>query len=440
MWLKQSSGFTEQDHFGIQAAISKGLWVIAIFVVGGIGWMALTPLHGAVIAQGLVKVEGNHKTVQHQEGGIIKKIYVRDGDTVKYGQPLILLEDLRIDASVEILRDQLDSEMAREARLKAEKSLAPKISYPSSLLSRAKAPKTKELLATETSLFNSRRDAMLTQTSLLRNQILQVEQESAGLQQQFDSEKKSIEYSDEELKFNEPLYDKKFIAKARMLQLQRSVSDYQVRLGEHAADIAKAKQLKSELQMRIISLRNDYIKYAADDLKKNSDQLAELREKLRPTEDAATRQTILSPASGKVVGLKVFTEGAIIGPREPIMDILPESTPLLIEAKVNVDAISQLKLGLDADIRFSTFSLRTTPSVAGKVTYISADSLVDKEGNPPHYMVKIEPNQESLKKAGDLELQSGMAAEVYIKTRARTVLDYLLEPITLSLRRAMREK
>lgn len=440
MLLKQGSGFTEHDHFGIKAAISKGLWVIAIFVIGGISWMALTPLHGAVIAQGLIKVEGNHKTVQHQEGGIIKKIYVRDGDTVKYGQPLILLEDLRIDASVEILRDQLDSEMAREARLKAEKSLAPKINFPSSLLSRAKAPKTKDLLATETSLFNSRRDAMLSQTNLLRNQILQVEQESLGLQQQFDSEKKSIEYSDEELKFNEPLYEKKFIAKARMLQLQRSVSDYQVRLGEHAADIAKAKQLKSELEMRIISLRNDYIKYAADDLKKNSDQLAELREKLRPTEDAATRQTILSPASGKVVGLRVFTEGAVIGPREPMMDIIPQNSTLRLEAKVNLDAINNLKLGQEASIRFSAFNLRTTPMVMGKVVYISADSVADKDGAPPYYAVHILPDQQSLAHAGNLNLQSGMSAEAYITTTKRTVLDYILEPVTTSLLHAFKER
>lgn len=440
MWHKHISGLSEPDSFGIHQAITKGLWVILIFIVGGIGWMAYTPLHSAIIAQGLVKVKGNHKTVQHQEGGIVKKILIHNGDTVKYGQALILLEDLRIDASVEILHDQLDSELAREARLLAEKSLASKINYPNSLLSRAKSPKTRELLATESALFNTRRNAMLTQTNLLKNQILQVDQEIKGLQHQLDAEKKSIDYSDEELKFNEPLYEKKFVAKARMLQLQRSVSDYQVRLGEHTADIAKAKQLKSELEMRIISLQNDYIKYAADDLKKSSDQLAELREKLRPTEDASIRQTITSPASGKVVGLKVFTDGAVIGPREPLMDIIPQNTSLILEAKVGLDTINDLRLGQESSIRFSAFDLRTTPMVTGKVIYISADSISDKDGAQPYYSVHILPDEKSLADAGKLNLQAGMAAEAYITTSKRTVLNYLLEPISKSLLHAFRER
>lgn len=430
---------SSQNDFGIRSSIVRGSLIVGVLFLGSGIWMSMAPLHGAIVAQGTVKVESNRKSVQHQDGGIVKKILVRDGDSVIAGQPLILLEDLRVDASVVILRDQLDAELIREARLQAEQSLASNIAYPAEILHRSSLPQIKEFMARETSLFNSRESALASQITLLTEQIQQVSQEEKGVQQQINSEKEALAYSNEELEINRPLFEQKFIARARMLQLQRTVSDYQVKLGEHVTNIAKAKQLQSDLEMRIINLRNEYTKNAADELKTSSGKIASLREQLRPSTDAATRQTIVSPVSGKVVGLRIFTEGAAIGPREPLMDIVPQNTPLLVEAKVNLDAISNLRLGQEANIRFTTFTQRTTPLIAGKVAYISADSITDKEGTPPYYLVHITPTEKSLKDSG-LALQAGMATEVYIQTKERTVMDYILDPITDSLRHSLREK
>jgi len=440
VWRNRPAGKPTPEDFGVRSAIITGGWIIAVFF-GAIGaWIAMAPLNAAVVAPGIVKVESNRKTVQHQEGGIVRKILVRDGDLVKTGQPLILLEDIHVDASVEILHDQLDAELISEARLQSEKSMASSISFPREILNRATLPQIKDFIARETILFNSRRSALNSQLALLQEQIQQVDQEIRGLQHQIESEQQSIAYSNQELDVNQPLYEKNFIAKARMLQLQRTVSDYQVKLGEHMADLAKARQLKSELNMRTINLRSQYAENAAEELKNSSGKIATIREQIRPTEDAASRQTIMSPASGKIVGLRVFTEGAAIGPREPLMDIVPQDSTLLVEAKVDLDSISSLHLGQEASIRFSAFKQRTTPMVSGKVIYISADSMSDKEGGSSYYSIRILPDPASLKEAGNLDLQAGMAAEAYIMTEARTALDYMLEPVTQTLLRAFRER
>lgn len=441
MWrelLKSAS--PQKDDYSVSASIRTGLWIIGIFFIGGGVWMATAPLHGAVIAPGNVKVESNRKTIQHQEGGIVKTILVHDGDFVSAGQPLVILEDVQVDATVEIVRDQLDAELIRESRLQSEKSMSGHIAYPAEIQSREKLPQIREFIAKETILFNSRRSTLNSQLALLQEQSRQIDSEIQGLQHQIESEQQSITYSKQELDVNQPLYEQNFIAKARMLQLQRTVSDYEVRLGEHLADLAKAKQLKSELNMRAINLRSQYVENAAEELKNSSSRIATLREQLRPSEDAAKRQTINAPVSGKIVGLRIFTEGASIGPREPLMDIVPQDATLLLDARVDLDAISSLKIGQEANIRFSAFKQRTTPMVAGKVIYISADSMTDKEGMPPYFSVHILPDPQSLKDAGDLSLHAGMQGEAYIQTKKRTALDYMLEPVTDALLRAFRER
>lgn len=440
MPFNRLTGGAMPEEFGIRTAIRTGIGIILFFFVGAFIWMATAPLHGAVIAPGNVRVESNRKTVQHQEGGIVRKIQVRDGDLVTRGQPLILLEDVQVDASVEIVRDQLDTELIREARLQAEKTLSSHIRLPDEISSRAAQPKLKEFITKEAQLFNSRKETLNSQIALLQDQIRQVDSEIQGLEHQIASERQSIAYSNQELDVNQPLYEKNFIAKARMLQLQRTVSDYEVRLGEHIADLAKARQLKSELNMRTITLRSQYVENAAEELKNAGSKIATLREQLRPSEDAAQRQTIVSPANGRVVGLRVFTEGATIGPREPLMDIVPQDASLIVDARVDLDAISNLHIGQTAEIRFSAFKQRTTPLVEGKVVYISADSLAGQEGQPPYFSVHILPDDASLKAAGDLRLHSGMAAEAYIRTAERSALDYIFEPVTDALLRAFRER
>lgn len=419
--------------------IRVGLAVIAALVLAIGIWMVITPLSGAAIAPGAVKVDMNRKTLQHQEGGIIKEILVRDGSHVEAGQVLLVINDVRVDANYDLLITQLDSEMAKASRLFAESTLGGSVAYARELLSRDQESRVKELMRRENAVFATRRQMLDTQIRLLKEQIEEARREAAGLDEQVAAEKRAIQWQQEELRANQQLAEQGFITNIRLLALQRGVADYEARVGEHRAALAQARQRAGDFELRIASLRNSYMKEAADELKEATAKTYDLRERLRPSLDAAQRQKVVAPVSGEVVDLRITTVGAVVGPREPLLDIVPVNPELIIEARVRPEDITYVKIGGEADVRLSAFKQRFTPTVTGKVIYVSADSLTDNKTGATYYLTHVKLTPESLKEAGDLKLQAGMPAEVFVKTPARTPLQYLLDPLTGFLQRSFRE-
>jgi epimerase transport system membrane fusion protein len=416
--------------------VRAGLGVIFAGMLAIGGWAALAPLSGAVIAPGYVKVDLNRKVVQHQEGGIVRAIRVRDGDKVKEGQELVLLDDVRIDAQLDLLRTQLDGERAKAARLEAERSYAAKPKFPKDI---ADQPRTTEIIERESSLFRARRDAVETQVALLRSQIKESQQEAAALAEQIAAEERALKLQKEELEANERLVEKGYIQKTRILTLQRAVAEYEARYGEHRAELSKSRQRASELELRILTMKNAYAQTASDELKDTTTRIFDLEERIRPSKDAATRQKIVSPIAGEVVGLKVFTAGSVIGPRDVLMEIVPEEKRLIVEARIRPDDINYVRAGSEADIRLTAFKARTTPLVYGSVIYVSGDRMTDAQTGVAYYVVHIDVPDRSLADAGNLRLTAGMPAEVFIRTDNRSTLDYLTAPVTDYLRRGMRE-
>jgi len=416
-----------------------GLIVIAVAFLGVGGWMAAAPLSGAVIAPGVVKVDTNRKTVQHQEGGIVKKILVRDGDRVKIGQTLIVLDDVRVDAALDQTRAQLDAELARNARLTAEGSLAAGVVFPKELSPRLGEPRVADLMRKETALFAVRRGVLNSQIELLRGQIHETQEEMAALAEQQRADDNAIRLQKEELAANEALTKDGFVSKTRLLTLQRGVAEYEAKKGEAQADLAKARQKVSELELRILTLRNDSMKQATDEIKDSTSRVFDLQERMRSSRDAADRQLIAAPVSGIVVDLKVTTVGAAVGPREPLLDIVPEDPDLIVEAHVRPEDINYVHSGSEADVRLTSFKQRITPVVTGTLVYVSPDRLADKANSAPYYVAHVKIGAQALREAGDLNLQAGMPAEVFVKTTARTPLQYLFDPVTGYIRRAMRE-
>lgn len=423
----------------VRRYIRAGLLVI-LAAFGGIGsWAVFAPLSGAVIAIGFVKVDTNRKTVQHLEGGIIKEILVRDGDRVEAGQTLMVLEDEKVSASVDLVDGQLNAELAKAARLQAELNGLETVEFSERLISRAGEAKVDDLVRNETNLFNARRTTLKDQAELLKHQISQAKEQIVALNQQITAEENAAAYLQEELTANEQMEKKQYVQKVHVLSLKRGIEEYQARRGEHLADIAEARQKITDLELKIIDLKNAYLQEAADKLTAAQATIYDLEERFRPAMDASTRQKVLAPITGVVVNLRFFTVDGVVGPREPILDIVPEDNPLIVESKVNVEDIDDLRLQQSADIRLSAYKARSTPLIAGHVTYISADRLMDEATNVPYYLVHVEVDLESLRAAGDLNLYPGMPAEVFIQTDKRTALDYLLAPVTQTLRRSMRE-
>jgi membrane fusion protein, type I secretion system len=423
----------------IRRTVRRGLLVIAAGVALLGAWAAFATLSGAVIAPGFVKVDLNRKVVQHQEGGIVREIRVRDGDRVRQGEPLVLLDDVKVDASLDLLTLQHDAERAKAARLMAEAAFAPRIAFPGDLARRENELKIAEVIERERALFRSRRDAVESQTAALRKQVRETEDEAVALNQELAAEARAIELQKEELKANEELLRQNYIQKTRVLTLQRAVAEYEARYGEHRAELAKARQRSSELELRILSAQNAYKQTATDDLKDSTAKLFDLEERLRPSRDASQRQTVLAPIGGEVVGLRVFTAGAVVGPRDVLMEIVPEDKVLIVEARIRPEDINHVRAGSEADVRLTAYKYRTTPLVHGEVVYVSGDRLTDAQTGASYYVVHVKVPTQALAQAGNLKLQAGMPAEVFIRTDQRTTFDYLFAPVTAYMRRAMRE-
>jgi len=415
----------------IKPIVRAGLLVIAGGLVAIGVWAYFAPLSGAVIAPGFVKVDLNRKVVQHQEGGIVRAIRVRDGDRVSQGQELVLLDDVRIDAQLDLLRTQFDAERAKVARLEAERTLALKPSFPKDLVKQ-------EYVTREEALFRARREALDSQIAVLRRQIRETVEEANALAEQIGAEDRALKLQKEELAANERLLEQGYVQKTRLLTLQRAVAEYEARHSERRAELSKSRQRASELEFRILSMRNTYVQAATDEAKESTGKMFDLEERIRPSRDASERQKIAAPIAGEVVGLRVFNAGSVIGPREVLMEIVPKEKRLIIEARIRPEDINHVRAGSQADIRLTAYQTRTTPLVPGTVTYVSGDRLVEQQTGAPYYIVHIDVPEQALG-AANLRLQAGMPAEVFIRTDTRTALDYLLAPVTSYLRRAMRE-
>lgn len=419
-------------------------WGMAVLVCGllpAAAWMSFAPLSSAVVAQAYVKVDLNRRPVQHAEGGIVREVLVRDGQRVRQGEPLLVLGDVSVDADRNRLDHRVKTERASLARLDAEQTMARAITFPPDVIeTAANDPRLAEQLTKERSLFDARRDALVGQVRLLRSQREKVAEEIVALRAQIAQASESMKFQKNDLETNRKLLKDGFISATRIAQLEGTVADYGVKIEERRAELARAEQRTVDADLRIRSLESDYRQHASDQLKVTAARLSEIEQERRKSLDASARQVITAPASGEIIDLKYSTPGSVIPPRETIADVVPDDTRLVIDARVRTEDIGRIHRGQAADIRFTAFTYRTTQLVRGKVVYVSADRLIDRATNAPYYSVLVEAAPASLATAGDLKLLAGMPAEIYVKGDERTPLQYLVEPVTQVLRRAVRER
>ena len=419
-----------------------GLAFVAIFF-GGLGtWIATAQIQGAVIAPGEVIVESYRKMVQHLDGGIVQEILVREGDVVQEGQVLIRLDGERVRASRDLYRGQMDALLAREARLVAEKEKNDRIGWPEELLARRDVPEVAESMKTEEEVFVSRRASMESQQNLYRAQIVQLRSQIRGQQDQLESIESTIASLEEEIAAKRPLLEGRYLDRSHIMELERALNSHRARRDELKSAVTLATERIEELELKIADLETQYIDEAVSRLAETRQAIMDLRERLRPAEDACRRLEIKAPEAGVVVNLNVRTEGGVIQGGQPLMEIVPRDSGLIVSAMVAPDKIDDVKVGQQASVSLSAFPMRYTPKVDGTVTYVSADRVESRQQNiPPHYLVYVQLDPESLNDAikDVTRLTPGMPAEVYIQTEAKTVLDYILSPITESMNRALRE-
>jgi HlyD family secretion protein len=420
--------------------VRAGWWIVlgAILPLGA--WVCLAPLSMAVVAPAFVKVDLNRRPIQHREGGIVRSVLVRDGQKVSAGDPVLLLGDVGVDADRSRVGYRVHVERAALARLEAEETLARTLAVPKDLLAAAgEDARVRQALEKESALFRARRQSLDSEVALMGQQRERIGQEITALNAQITQAKNSLELQTKYVAANRGLAHSGFISSTRLDQIEATLVDYAAKIDERRSELARAEQRRVDNELKIKSIQNAYVQAASDQLKATAARLGEIEQEMRKSDDAAARQVVAAPASGEIIALRFTSPGAVVAPGDTIAEIVPSEASLLIEAQIRPEEVNHVQRDQAARIKFTAFKYRSTSMVTGKVTYVSADRLIDRSNGQPYYSVTITADAGSLREAGDMKLQAGMPAEVYIEGSKQTPLQYLAEPITSTIRKAGRQ-
>lgn len=423
-----------------------GFTAVAVAVGGAGGWAATTHIAGAVVAGGNLVVESNTKKVQHNTGGIVAQIFVREGDPVEAGQVVVRLDDILTRATLGIVQSQLEVFQAREARLIAERDGAPTITFPEFLLARRAEPNVGSAILGEETLFESRRKSREGQRAQLRERVHQTENEIRGLTSQHQAKEKEIELIGQELEGVAELFKKNLVSIVRYMALQRDKTKLDGERGQFVADMARARGKIAETEIQIIQLEQDFRTEVLKDMRESQAKIAELQERVNAAQDELRRIDIRAPQSGIVYQLAVHTVGGVIGRGDTIMQVVPRADALIVEVKISPTDVDQVVLGASVHVRIMAGNRRTMPDLDGTVIHVGPDLTRDQQQTQTgaaaqaYYLVRIRLAAGEIKRLGDLHLLPGMPAEVYIRTHDRTPLDYLLKPLAEQLARTFRER
>jgi len=423
----------------------RRLGLIVVFLAFGVfgGWAALAPLSSAALAPGVVMVETYRKQVQHLEGGIVKAISVRDGDSVAKDQVLITLDDTQPKAQLEVLKGQYYIAAAREARLIAQRDGLPAVSFPADLLAERGDPRAEEAIRVQKQTFGVRKSAHEGEIALYQRQVEQLRAKAKGLRAQKQSQDRLVSSYEGELADFASLLQEGYVEKQKVRELERSLAQSEGQQGELLSNLAATELEISETELKILQLKKELQREVAKELVEVQADLFELREKIQSLQDTVRRTVITSPEAGMVMGLTVHTLGAVIPPGGHLLDIVPQHERLILEARVNPMDIDRVKLGQTAEVRFTAFKTRETPKLEGKLIALSADRLVDDKNPdvPPYYLARVEVTETGLEDLARqrLDLVPGMPAEVLINTGERTLLQYLARPLADTFARSFIE-
>jgi HlyD family secretion protein len=413
-------------------------------LIGGVGlvglWATIVPISGAVVLPGTLVAESSVKKVQHPTGGVVAQIIAKDGMHVDAGDLVVHLDETVARANLQVLTKQLDAIRMRIARLLAERDDKQDLDLPQELIARARDKDVAQLLASERSLFRARVTSRQGQRDLLSSRIGQLEQEILGLEAQINSGNAQRDFVASELKGIETLYHKNLVPLPRLTALQREAARLDGVQGQLTSSIAETHSKIGEAQLQIVHVDQDFRTEVMKDVREAQDKEAELAERSVGAQDQLNRIDIRAPRSGVVHQLSVHTVGGVVGPGEVLMLIMPDSDDLQIEARLPPHEIDQVRKGQKANVRLSAFNQRTTPQLSGTVSLVSADAVQDTQSRASYYTVKVTLPEEELKRLGNLQLVSGMPAEVFVETGSRTMLSYMFKPITDQLHRMFRER
>lgn len=417
-----------------------GWTIVLVGVAGFLLWAALAPLDQGIVSPGTVVVSGNRKSIQHPTGGIVDGILVKDGDTVRAGQVLVRMNDTQARSQAEIIRTQYYNALAIQARLSAESDGGTDIALPEPLLADRSDPRAANAIALQRQLFLSRKTALDAELRALDESLAGTKAQLAGTQEARVAREAQRAALKEQLDAIRGLAAQGYVPRTRLLDMERLLAQINGDIATDVGNIGRMQRLVAEMRLRVVQRKAEYQKEVRTQLADTQQSVDGLRSRLEALDFELSNTQLRAPADGTVVGLNVFTSGAVIAAGAKLMDIVPEREPLEVESQLAVNLVDKVHPKLQVELRFTAFNQNATPKVPGEVSTISADRLIDDKTGIPFYRMRASVTPEGMKMLRGLQIRPGMPVEMFVVTGERTLMSYLMKPIFDRAHSAMTEQ
>ena len=426
--------------WSVRGPILTGVLAMLVLVAGFGLWSVTTQLAGAVVATGRIEVDRNRQAIQHPEGGRVAELLVDEGDRVAAGDPVLRLEPGTMARDLAVARAQLFELRLRRARLEAERDGAPDLRFADDLVAASVAdPDLDDLLRGQANLFQARAESLAAEAARLSGRVVQIESQIAALDAQERALAEQLALVVADLDRQQDLLSRGLIQSDPILRLQRDAAQLRGSLGEIEARKAEAAERVIETELAILQLTSTRREEAIAELREIRVGEEELRQRVADLERRVGELDLRAPMAGRIIGLEVFGAQAVIRAAEPVAYLVPEGRPLIITARLPATAIDEVFSGQAVTLRFPAFDLRNLPDLVGAVTQVSADAFTDEVTGAAFYRVEIALSDDEIARLEDRQLVPGMPVEAYIRTRDRTPLAYLVDPLRVYFNRAFRE-
>jgi HlyD family type I secretion membrane fusion protein len=420
--------------------VRAGLTIILGFFGLLGGWAAVSPIESAAVSYGVVGTEGSRKVVQHLDGGVVRGLFVKEGELVKEGQELIRLDQVQPRAALDIYGSAVRTLVVQIVRLEAEAARANGIKFPAAILARRSDPQVQDLIRSQEQIFTARRTAIAAQMQTLQTQIDQAKSQSAIYRGQYETAGQQYRMINEELAPKQLLYDKGYGTNSPVMQLKRAAATILGQQQEYKGNIERLEHSMAQLGSQMAQIQSDYLLKVAQELEDARNKLADAKERERVAQDVYDRTVIRAPARGNVLGLAVNTIGGVIGKGDKLLEIVPDNAAPIIKGRLTSAEGIEVRPGMKAELRIQSSEGRKRDAIRGIVRTRSADARSDPATMVAYYDIDVEVAAEDLDTVRDMKLLPGTPIEIIIPTGSRTVLGYLFDPISAAMRHGMREK
>jgi protease secretion system membrane fusion protein len=435
--LKSNNDFSNTDQ-----PIRMGFWVLIVGFGCFMLWTAFAPLDEGVSAAASVSIESKRKTIQHMSGGVVHNVLVKEGQMVKAGDVLVELDEGVSKANFEAVRQNYMGQRASESRLLAEQSGADRINFHSDLMTSATDPLVLQHMQSQNLLFQSRKAA-------LQAEMQAGEENLGGLKAQFESTTSMLEnrkiqaaLQEQQIKAVKELSLEGYAPKNQVLQLEQSQSELRSLMADLQGNLNRIQRSMAEVHQRLAQRKQEYLKEVSQQLADVRREVQSGQDKLKAVTEELARTQVKSPVDGQVVGMQVSSIGGVVTPGQRLMDVVPNGEALVVDAKIPPHIIDKVFAGEAVEVRFSTFANSPQLVLDAKLVSVSKDVISEQTamGVQSYYLARAAINEEGMKTLGKRVLQPGMPAEVLIKTGERSLLTYLLHPLTKRIAASMKEE